>query len=68
LCVFLCTQNRSIVINSYSAGTLDALATIADALDKPADAVQLRAQATKMRAAMLARMVRSEHKQRLCII
>lgn len=56
------------MINSYSAGTLDALATIADALDKPADAVQLRAQATKMRAAMLARMVRSEHKQRLCII
>ena len=56
VCFFLCTQNRSIVINSYSAGTLDALATIADALDMPADGVQLRAQATKMRATMLARM------------
>ena len=50
-------QNRSVVINSYSLGTLDALATIAAELGQPDDAGQLRAQATKMRAAILARMV-----------
>lgn len=52
--------NRSIVINSYSAQTLDALATIATELGQPDDAAQLQAQATKMRAAMLARMVDHE--------
>jgi hypothetical protein len=49
--------NRSIVINSYSAQTLDALATIATELGQPDDAAQLQAQASKMRDAMLARMV-----------
>jgi|EP01047_Picozoa_sp_COSAG01_P074359 hypothetical protein len=49
--------NRSLVINSYSAQTLDALAAIATELGQPDDAAQLQAQASKMRAAMLARMV-----------
>ena len=47
------------MINSYSAQTLDALATIAAELGQTDDAAQLSARATKMRAAMLARMVDS---------